>query len=796
MRLQFLTDLPLWLCFLGVAFVTGIAAWFCASELRQLEIEPKWMRWLLPSLRGLAIVLVALSLLEPTLSHRSQIGTPGRLFFIVDNSRSMTLRDEIADLESEVQNDIVNSNHADRYRRALRILTDSDRGLLGELADRFELVVGVANASSGFRPVWESKSSPRIGQGQAAVWATLSDQELVRPNESTALGSMIDSVANAISSKSSNDSQSFVVLLSDGQHNTGPPPIGSATALREQGVSMFAVGVGPTQATQDVSVHSGQVVRQTFRSGRVTGSFKITESIPAGNPYRASIHASGRELWTQSLQSIPTERLVEFDFPAESLHNAISEQWPNGVQANSANAQLEIRVTSQLDQIRENNRQTMFTKLTLQADRVLLIDGRSRWETRYLNNLFERDPAWQVTTCIAKPDSEPSLEEQIPGLPASQSELFEFNLVVLGEVNEQQLGSEFVEHLGAFVDKRGGGLICIDGSRNVLQNNASRTLRRIIPIRWTEATMRFPSRVSLTQAGKSLQALRLTENDGEQSPGTTFGDKSGIDLYADFPELQFVSTVQPKPGAETLAMARSRIESTPFIVSKSFGTGRVLYVASDETWRWRYRKADQLHGRFWNQIARWVMAQPFSLNSDYLSLDTGEAAYQLGSPVPVRCRLRNAKGEPESNSRTNLVLRNSDGTIRKIPLANDASIPGQYSATVSDLPTGDYEATVEAEGFAQDALKLTSRFRIKSESNVELRHSNCNESLLKELSNETGGSYVHESNVQDLVEQLRPLSGGEFATTSQPIWPTFAWFLAAMGCLACEWWLRKKVGLT
>jgi hypothetical protein len=808
MRIQFLTDLPLWLCFLGLACAAGIGAWLSARELRELEGVHKWTRWLLPSLRGLAILLVAFSLLEPTLSHRTRVGSPGRLFFIVDDSRSMMLRDDLRDLKTTdirsgsptaaepVQKESIDPDNPSRYRRAMQILSHSERGLLGKLEDRFELVVGVSNEWSGFTPVWESKSSLLPRNGQAAAWAALSDQELTLPSESTQLGSMISSVADAISSKGMSDAQSIVVLLSDGQHNSGPPPIDAATTLREQGTAMFAVGVGPSETTQDISVHSGSVVRQAFRSGRVTGSFQVTESIPAESQYRASIHCADRELWTQSLQAIPTERLVEFDFPAESLHDALKDQWPAGIQVTAATAQLEIRVTSQLDRILENNRHTVFTKLALQADQVLVVDGRSRWETRYLKNLFERDPAWSVKACIAKPNLAPSLGEPISGLPVSQSDLFAYSLVVLGEVNEQHLGKEFVEYLSAFVEKRGGGLICIDGSRQVLQASGSRTLRDLFPVRWTEAVSRFPSHVELTEAGKVLQALRLADSEGEDSAVAAANDRSSDrSPYADLPELEFVSAVQPKPGAETLALAHSRIETTPFLVSKSFGAGRVVYVASDETWRWRYRDADRLHGRFWNQIARWVMAQPFGLNSDYLSLDTGDAAYPLGAPVPVRCRLRNAKGEPEAKARTSLVLINSDGALRKIPLVPNTNVPGLYSASVTDLPVGDYEATVEAEGYAHDTLKLTSRFRIESGSDVELRHSHCNESLLKRLTNEAGGTYVHESDLLDLVKQLRPLSGGEFVTISQPIWPTFGWFLAAMGCLASEWWLRKKVGL-
>ena len=36
-----------------------------------------------------------------------------------------------------------------------------------------------------------------------------------------------------------------------------------------------------------------------------------------------------------------------------------------------------------------------------QKRRILLLDGRSRWETRYLRNMFERDEQWEINTVIA-----------------------------------------------------------------------------------------------------------------------------------------------------------------------------------------------------------------------------------------------------------------------------------------------------------------------------------------------------------------------------------------------------------
>ena len=42
---------------------------------------------------------------------------------------------------------------------------------------------------------------------------------------------------------------------------------------------------------------------------------------------------------------------------------------------------------------------------------MLIIDGRPRWETRYLRNLFQRDERWQVSLTVAGPGA---AEDSLP----------------------------------------------------------------------------------------------------------------------------------------------------------------------------------------------------------------------------------------------------------------------------------------------------------------------------------------------------------------------------------------------
>ena len=52
------------------------------------------------------------------------------------------------------------------------------------------------------------------------------------------------------------------------------------------------------------------------------------------------------------------------------------------------------------DKITDNNSRVLALHLLTRKRRALILDGRPRWETRYLKNHFDRDERWQVTAAF------------------------------------------------------------------------------------------------------------------------------------------------------------------------------------------------------------------------------------------------------------------------------------------------------------------------------------------------------------------------------------------------------------
>ncbi|MFN9134796.1 MAG: hypothetical protein ACK5YE_03090, partial [Planctomyces sp.] len=107
--------------------------------------------------------------------------------------------------------------------------------------------------------------------------------------------------------------------------------------------------------------------------------------------------------------------------------------------------------------------------------RVLLIEGRPRWDFRYLRNLFAgRDRTVFLQAVLLQPDRLAGIpvppivyasagrafdDCDATGLPRSESEWLKFDTVVLGDVSPEQLGPDGVRALETFVRKKGGSLV-------------------------------------------------------------------------------------------------------------------------------------------------------------------------------------------------------------------------------------------------------------------------------------------------------------------------------------------------
>ncbi len=581
-----------------------------------------------------------------------------------------------------------------------------------------------------------------------------------------------------------------VVLFSDGQHNEGESPVEVAKILAGRGLPLYAVGFGSQTRPRDLAVVKIDAPDSAFFEDRISGQITLKDDLPAGLPFTVMVQDGDKVLWQQQLVSDGSNlRKVLFSFP---LGETVKERLKNKSSDTELTAvPLELKVSvSSVEGDREagNNAASLRVRALTQKRRILIIDGRSRWETRYLRNMFERDEQWQVNALITDAAAIPGVlprgdkDGQFPNDPAL---LQPYDLIIFGEVPRAVFKDEELTWLHDFVAGRGGALVFIDGPRQRLKEYAGTPLAPLFPVEWKSAGIRENNmKLALTERGSMLAPFAL-------SPEKT----QNIEVWGNLRPVHWISGVTALPGAETLVEAVTGGKKLPAVVARPFGAGKVLYQAFDDSWRWRYEVADQYHVRYWNQIANWMAELPFAVRDKLISLDAGAMTYRPGDSADLRVRLRDGQGRPVTNAAVDAVLFRDGRRVATIRLTPDDNAGGLFRGRTAALEPGSYEVAVESAAIAERDARARTGFKVEPLETGELTQLSLNEELLRQMAAVTGGEYLREENVDRLVELLAPISQGRVIESDTVLWQSYWWFLPIVLLLTAEWIIRKRVGM-
>ncbi len=824
--LRFVGDIPIWLGVLLIVIVAALAWRYYNRESHNL---PGKLKWALPLLRTTIFALGILILTGPVLHHRQTIGELGKVKIYIDASQSMTTQDRHAapmrklsiakqlgwlDDSQKLTSSLTNADIAanpslqtairlfdetPRWRRAEIGLFENSNSILAQLKDRHEIEIFTLSGS-------DSLQQPDVNQSVMEYSLNLQQLETDKAFASTTdLSSGIsqsqneDSISFDDSSRdsiSSNSNQKFesagtaVVLITDGQHNSGPSPLLTAKILGGQGTKFYTLSIGAARDREDLAVVGLDHPQMVFKKDRVRGTLQILDAMPAGSPFIAQIRQDDEVLWEKKLttQNIG-DRSIEFDFTINDLVERLSDQLSSNFKQNAIPLALEASIAPLAEEAEPNNNsRKMYLNAMTQGYKILLLDGRSRWETRFIRNAFQRDEQWDVSTVIAgQGTSEPTLPrgEQNDQFPKTRDELFNFDLIIYGEISAGLFSEQEFKWMNEFVEKRGGGIIFIDGLRGKLDQLDEQNLGDLIPVkRSPEFNTVLPTSLRLTPGGNQQNALRLaTDSSANES------------FWSQLPPPHTFVNAAAAPDAQVLAEVMVDQEAYPVIVARSFGAGKVLYLAFDETWRWRYKAADTWHQRAWNQLAKFTMPNPFAVSDEFVSIDVGKASYSSDESPEIRIRLKDLNGGPATDAIVDAIIWQDGREVAAVSLAADQDLPGVYRGRTLPLNDGEYQVSIRASGYSDSALTARANFAVLKIDSGEMTESSINEALLKQMASDSAGVYLREEEMARLPELLEPLSNGRIVESETLLWQSYWWFAPMILLLTAEWILRKRAGL-
>ena len=92
----------------------------------------------------------------------------------------------------------------------------------------------------------------------------------------------------------------------------------------------------------------------------------------------------------------------------------------------------------------------------------MILDSRPRWETRYLNNLFERDERWEVSCVWGRASSKARKYHgamKLVNFHLPKKNFFKYDLILFGEVTSEEFSIEEQNWIVDFVTQRAGGIL-------------------------------------------------------------------------------------------------------------------------------------------------------------------------------------------------------------------------------------------------------------------------------------------------------------------------------------------------
>lgn len=751
--LQFSSDMATgWV--IAVAMIAAFAVLlYYSKETRALDSPASF---LIPSLRAAAVFMVIIILAGPTWHSQTVVGSLGKVVFAVDQSASMSFQDTSRSGVKDVSESNPTPSRVDRINQLLEGSRD-DEGWISRLAKTHQ--VEVLPFSDGDR---------------------------------TDIGSALASVSNSLGAND-NDSpanRAAVVVLSDGRNNAGKSPVDEAAALSTAGVKVHAIGFGNLDEPPGVGISSVEHPDTVVPDSKLKGKIQLSHWNETNRQATVRIETADRvTLWEKQITlGKGNQQSQAFEIDTETALNKIAGKAGSGIERGTQVMNLRAVVRSDgEDWIDQNNEFDFRVAAATRQRRLLILDGGSRWETRYLRNLFQRDPGWMVNTVLfgLGTDHPRMLHGDDDGqFPDNQESMGRYDAVVLGEIPADFFDQRDAEVLQDFV-VRGGGLIVIDGQYGQVAKLIKTRLPELIPVRHDEVVSAPTSSMQLTQLGRQQPMMDL------------FGDASSLDLFwKNLPSPTNTNSVTPTANAEvwaeTIDVGGGR---SPWMVTHLFGSGRVFYFASDQTWRWRYKVGDRFHARFWNQVMVAAMQPPYSASDEYLAVGTDQLEYATDDRPIIRVRLQDSNGNPVGDSTVDASLVSNNQVIATVPLAIDDPQRGTYRGQASRLPNGSYEIRIQASGFSQSALRATTPIWVGENENAEWNRVSVNDQDLSSIVRAGSGEYRHETSADEIFTRLEALSTGRIVESDVSLWETFYWFGAVLGLLTIEWLLRKRAGL-
>jgi hypothetical protein len=589
-----------------------------------------------------------------------------------------------------------------------------------------------------------------------------------------------------------------VLLVSDGIHNAGGGASRVLEAVRVAkalGAPVYTRTLGGDQSSWDVAVEIRSPQDLSFVKQKVPLTVRVRSSGLVGAAKTdVVVLKDGKEV---------ARRAVELSGMSPSdVHFMVSQDSP-GLYPYEVKA---LPLPGEVSQ--GNNSASYLLRVVDEPIRVLVLEGKPYWDSKFLTRTLAADPAVALDSVVKmaegrfirrtlskasgqKPQASSQKSEEgrteswkvltdVSEVLGSADRLKGYQVVVLGRDAEVFLNEGAVSNLQNWIASEGGSLVCYRGAPMA---QVGQGMGKLMPVKWTPAR-ESRVRVKLTERGKDLQWM------GGAAP-EAFGRLPALATGA-----QVDST---KALAVVLATAvGSGGQEMPAVVYQPYGSGRVVVIEGAGMWRWAFlppaaqKESEEVYGSLWHSLLRWLISGAQLLPGQKMTLRTDKVSFNTNENATVTLLMRE-EGAAKTVPQVELIREGeAKGTAATPAPVGDE--PGSFRVSFGKLAEGRYSARIV--GAAAEDASARTVFDVKMLGEEQLNLA-ARPDLMKRIADDSGGIVLANQDVGEIekrfeehMEKIRPA-----AVRRTTAWDRWWVLVLVLGLWGVTWAVRRSGGL-
>ncbi len=447
-----------------------------------------------------------------------------------------------------------------------------------------------------------------------------------------------------------------------------------------------------------------------------------------------------------------------------------------------------------------NNRWSFEVKVIRDRVRVLHLNGRPSWDSRFLRETLANNPKVDLLSFFilrTLTDDVGATTSELSLIPFPSNLLFSdylksFDLVIFHNFKFSPfIDKKNLPNIKEYVEQ-GGAFLMIGGDLSFEGGGYDRTpVEDILPIRIRTGSRKYllgelPMRMQPKLAQHPV--LRL-END----------PKLNAKAWKSLPPIQGVNIgLVPAKDSHVLSTTRKSKSSYPVLVTRQVQEGRTMAIATDSSWNWNFLRVGEggsgrYYQKFWENVIAWMTSEP---ETNPIQVETDKEKYREHEKVVIHFKVSGKDYNPMPGVEVELALNSLPKGQERVRETLKTDEHGEGRFEFAPGQEGFYSAKVALVS-GGEVLSGEKRFIVFSPQ-IEFQKPLVNEALLQTLSKVTGGSHRVLEAGMNIGNLAFPNPEVEVKSSSRMVslWNSWWTYGLIVGFLVVEWWTRRKSGLS